>query len=336
VSHLRLLAAKTARTKGEPWAEVLAAADRKRQAYERLVLEWAQQGRDALDVTALERALAAGSESEAKYALGSALAIAATTLSARVPPLIMETMAAGGEAAARNARREDRVRFAAKSSPFDDLHFDLVNPESVRWAQTRAGELITGLADASREAVLGAIRSIIAASYTQGIPVPQVARLLREYIGLTPQYAEAVTRLRVEMLANPGRKLWAGRTAIRVPRDGASWDLIAKRSGEYARRLLNTRARVIARTETIAAANQGQLQLWRQAVQQRLLRGTEYKRWIVTPDDRLCPICEGLAGEEVPLEENFSVGVDSPPAHAQCRCTFGLVRRRAVLPGIAA
>lgn len=87
------------------------------------------------------------------------------------------------------------------------------------------------------------------------------------------------------------------------------------------------RAEVIARTEAMRAANEGQQQLWSQAVEEGLLTGTEEKEWIVTPDDRLCPLCEPLDGKTVPLKDEFETEqgkIDGPPLHPRCRCTLGL------------
>lgn len=87
------------------------------------------------------------------------------------------------------------------------------------------------------------------------------------------------------------------------------------------------RADKIARTETMRAANQGQLEAWDQAEEQGLLTGDELKEWIVTPDDRLCPICEPLDGVQVGRDEPFDVDgeqLDGPPAHPRCRCTTAL------------
>jgi SPP1 gp7 family putative phage head morphogenesis protein len=87
------------------------------------------------------------------------------------------------------------------------------------------------------------------------------------------------------------------------------------------------RADLIARTETMRAANEGQLEAWDQAQEQGLLTGEELKEWITTPDDRLCPICEPLDGVQVARDETFEVDgdqLDGPPAHPRCRCTVAL------------
>lgn len=93
----------------------------------------------------------------------------------------------------------------------------------------------------------------------------------------------------------------------------------------------DARAETIARTETMRASNAGQQLAWDQAAMQGLLSGNEQKEWIVTPDDRLCPICEPMDGVTVDLDESFDVDgeeIDEPPAHPNCRCTTGLVLER--------
>jgi hypothetical protein len=83
------------------------------------------------------------------------------------------------------------------------------------------------------------------------------------------------------------------------------------------------RVKTIAHTEVMAAANQGQMQAWDQAVKDGWLDGDEKMVWIVTPDDKLCEICEEFEDMQVPLGEQFPEG--GPPAHPNCRCTIGLV-----------
>jgi SPP1 gp7 family putative phage head morphogenesis protein len=98
-------------------------------------------------------------------------------------------------------------------------------------------------------------------------------------------------------------------------------DLISNHVGD------DERAELIARTESMRAANEGQQQLWDQAVEAGVLTGTEKQEWITTPDDRLCPICEPLDGQQVGLDEMFDADgeeIEGPPAHPNCRCTVGL------------
>lgn len=90
----------------------------------------------------------------------------------------------------------------------------------------------------------------------------------------------------------------------------------------------DARAEEIARTETMTASNVGQQDAWDQAVEDGLLTGNELQEWIVTPDDRLCPICDGLDGVQAELGGMFVSDTgdqyDGAPAHPNCRCTVGL------------
>ena len=123
--------------------------------------------------------------------------------------------------------------------------------------------------------------------------------MIRPLIGLTSRQAAAVLKLRT-----------------------AKGVLAADR---YAAQLLKHRALTIARTETIRASVDGQLAIWREAQRQGLLPMNARKRWIVTPDDRLCPQCAPLKGVEVPLNSPFPGGVDGPPLHPNCRCAVSVV-----------
>jgi len=80
-----------------------------------------------------------------------------------------------------------------------------------------------------------------------------------------------------------------GRTVVQVPRV-VTTEFLDRVTARYAQRLLNQRLLNIARTETIAAANEGQRQLWQQAIDRGDLTGRERRAWITTPDDRLAVV----------------------------------------------
>ena len=98
---------------------------------------------------------------------------------------------------------------------------------------------------------------------------------------------------------------------------------------KYSDRLLRQRAMNIARTETITASNQGQSELWKQAVEKGQLDPTTKRVWIAAMSERTCPICMELDGQERGLEESWILPaggeVYGPTAHPQCRCTTGLM-----------
>jgi hypothetical protein len=96
------------------------------------------------------------------------------------------------------------------------------------------------------------------------------------------------------------------------------------------------RSLLIARTETIRASNGAAREAYEQS---GVVEGME---WLVTIDDRTCPLCNAMSGKVVGLDENFfnlgeslTVGeganrvtmkfdyedVGYPPLHPNCRCT---------------
>lgn len=86
------------------------------------------------------------------------------------------------------------------------------------------------------------------------------------------------------------------------------------------------RAEMIARTETMTAANEGQRQVWAQAMDQGLLPNDIQREWIATSDANVCPICEELNGARTSIEGEYpDPGGDGPPQHPNCRCTEGIV-----------
>ena len=202
-----------------------------------------------------------------------------------------------GNAAAATAKSERTYRTAEVT-----LAFDQVNPLAEQWAFERG----TGLIQEISEPTKRNIRSIVALAFDQGIAPRRAARLIRSHIGLTVPQSTSL-RARAEL-------------------QGWSDDKLERELSKALRR----RSVVIARTETIAASNEGQRQLWIQAKQMGLLVGTELREWIVTPDDRLCPICAPMAGQLRGMDDDpFESPTNgarriSPPIHPQCRCAVGL------------
>ncbi len=73
------------------------------------------------------------------------------------------------------------------------------------------------------------------------------------------------------------------------------------------------RAERLARTETIDAYAQGNLEAYRQS---GVVTG---KEWL--PDESACPICQENQDDGViSLDDSFSSGDDAPPAHPNCEC----------------
>ena len=75
------------------------------------------------------------------------------------------------------------------------------------------------------------------------------------------------------------------------------------------------RLNTIARTEVIRASNFGRFEAWKKS---GVVVG---KEWVTAFDDRTCPECASMDGDQAPLEKPFRNGVLMPPAHPNCRCT---------------
>lgn len=190
--------------------------------------------------------------------------------------------------------------------------------------------------------ILGPSSQVVAdqlvAAARAGAEPDEVAAALRQVIGLTPRQAKAVTNFR-NLLENGSRD--ALRRALRDKRfdptvqswaegtaepDPAKVDAMVAR---YAERSLAARAQTIARTESLQATNSGIRDAYVQAVGSgRLHPGEVRRRWLVVPDERLCPVCGSIAL----LNDHNGVGVNepyksingpimAPLAHPNCRCT---------------
>lgn len=154
-----------------------------------------------------------------------------------------------------------------------------------------------------------AVRQLLETSFSQGIAPLEIAAQIKNAIGLTPEYLQAISRYSRNLTVPDARR-----------------ELLTER---YRNKLLRYRAETIARTETIRAANIGQLRSWRTAADQGLLPANRTRRlWIITPDDKLCGRCLSLRDTTTTLSGVYRVGslyVTTPPAHPRCRCAMGLV-----------
>lgn len=91
---------------------------------------------------------------------------------------------------------------------------------------------------------------------------------------------------------------------------------VARRSMQYARQLLRTRAQRIAKYEVAHARSAGE----EEAAHHVFGRGNFVKVWRTDPRSNVCERCARMEGEEVDPGRVFSEGVDSTPLHGGCRC----------------
>lgn len=145
-------------------------------------------------------------------------------------------------------------------------------------------------------------------------PAVIAKKILEQGLGLTPRWAKAVENL-------------DERLGEAVLRGELSTAARGKKVAAYYQKLLKARARMIARTETIAARNAGIEASWNVAVSEGDLDPLMAKIWLAKVP---CPICLELSNHDpVPMGKPFispTIGpIMRPPAHPNCKCGIALV-----------
>lgn len=190
------------------------------------------------------------------------------------------------------------------------LSFNKTNPNSLKFAETRAAELVTAIDAVTRDS----IRRAIIDAFNEGMDYRATARRIKNVVGLHPKWAEAVTNFEKKEFA-------------RLVRSGLKEETARARSIErstrYSESLKSKRATMIARTEIQIAQNEGRQEGWNQAFEEGYLDVESRKMWVIAEDERTCPICTELDGEIVGWNDLFSSGHQTPGrVHPNCRCTM--------------
>jgi len=193
------------------------------------------------------------------------------------------------------------------------MSFNKTNPNSLAFAQRRAGELVTSIDGITRNSV----RQAIIDAFNEQLDYRATARRIKNVVGLHPQWAKAVTtyeKREYERLVRSGIKEATAR--IRA----------TERATRYSDSLKSKRATMIARTEIQIAQNEGRQEGWNQAAEQGYVDVESQKMWIIAEDERTCDICVELDGEIVPWNETFSSGHETPGrVHPNWRWTMVII-----------
>lgn len=198
-----------------------------------------------------------------------------------------------------NAGIEARADLQAKLGADVRVAFDLLNPAAVSWIRDNAAALIENFGASSLEG----IRGLILDAYRAGTNPADLARMIRESgIGLDAR--------RITALENFRSAFPAGTPLARIE------ELVRA----YGERLLRDRARLIARTEIARAAGEGNRELWDQAKTRGLIGDGAEVEWQTTGQENVCPECDAMDGETIPVGGTFSNGDEGPPAHPACSC----------------
>lgn len=121
----------------------------------------------------------------------------------------------------------------------------------------------------------------------------------------------------------------------RLLKQGLSQKEIDKKVAREAEKKLRYRHTMIARTETMNALNQGNLEVINQAEEQGLIvPGETVKVWVTAPQDQ-DDVCTEMDGEEVPMGQPFTLPdgteVDIPSeTHPNCNCSMEIKPKIAI------
>jgi SPP1 gp7 family putative phage head morphogenesis protein len=208
---------------------------------------------------------------------------------------------------------------AAKIVEKYDLFYDPMFEAAQNYITAHGAELATALAREQRDALQSLVSNAV--TYEAGTP-DELAQAIRPLVGLTAPQAAANLKLYESVKlslkeANPNMR---DATAEKRAREAAL---------KYADKQHRYRAMTIARTELATAYNQGAYNGTRQAQAEGYL-GIVKKVWLTADDERTCDICNGLDGEAVDMDSDFSyqkgkLGFGTaliPPAHPNCRCSI--------------
>jgi hypothetical protein len=193
-----------------------------------------------------------------------------------------------------------------------ELSFELTNPAAVAELEAFGASMVTNVSDET----VGALREWLSHVYREGITGKEAAMEIRGMVGLTERDIRTYFRV---------REAWI--------EEGITGQALEDRLNKWVMAKIRYRAQVIAENELNYAGNRGQEMLWDQAANEGFLdRATAIRVWIVTPDDRLCVLCQPMAGQETTLDgvwQTASGPVLTPQdIHVRCRCTEKIIVRR--------
>ncbi len=232
------------------------------------------------------------------------------------------------------------------------IGYSSLGDRTVQFLRESGAVLVRDITESTRKGVNRAIVD----GLERGVSPGKQAREIRQMIGLTESQTNAVINFRQQLeqrLNNPidahgkprsmtaagARRLSATEQAqIKSHMKNGTFDQkkIDQMVDGYYGSLQNKRAKDIARTEALNAVNNGQLELWRQGVEQGVLdKKTVKKVWLVTNDSRLrashaaIPV---MNPEGVPVDGLFATPFgpvqspgDSNRNLVNCRCALSLI-----------
>jgi hypothetical protein len=222
-----------------------------------------------------------------------------------------------------------------------NISFGITNPQTVDFLRTYEMGLIRAMsADA-----LASVRAAIQAGVAAGRNPLDVARDVRQFIGLTDSQARAVLNYRNALeqgsrdaLSRQLRDRRFDPTVARAARGESvlSTEQIDTMVGRYEARYLRYRSETIARTESIRSLGAGNHQLWNQAANSgKVDANLVTKKWVTVGDHKVRDTHRELDGQVVKLNERFQCsggpimypGDPNASAAMTCNCRCVVIYR---------
>ena len=224
---------------------------------------------------------------------------------------MLKALEAGLEIGATNGLKDIKQKInkakVGLSEIVPELPFTMENSRVRDFLERRVAYIGGSISNTSIKAIETTYNLIRDRGYTPR----QIAKRIVDNVGLTDRGALAVSNYEGSMLAK-----------------GLKQSVINKRIASYSKRLLNSRALTIARTETFTAINAGQDIIWQEGFDAGLMDKDKYMReWVTALDEFVCEYCEPMDTVRVKPDDNFDTGLGSlknPPMHPSCRCTVTL------------
>lgn len=215
--------------------------------------------------------------------------------------------------------------------------FNTLNPNVLTAIQDLDTKVLRSLVPEIRETM----RAAVEAGLRDGTSAREMARGLRESIGLAPNQAEAVTNFRRMLEGGPRTPVYKG--ALQTPVRDRRFDAAIKRAmknGErltpeqvdrfteaYQRRFIARNAEAHARTAAVDAQKVGQQLAWQEAKESGALGDAEVEVvWVTNLDGRERPEHNAANGITRPLDGVYTEGEvagQSYPGEGEwnCRCS---------------
>jgi hypothetical protein len=205
--------------------------------------------------------------------------------------------------------------------------FDILNPKVIEAIKDLDTRVLTTL----RESVREAVREAVKIGLEDGIGPKEIARGVREVVGLAPNQVRAVNNfekaLRSGDMGALTRQLRDRRFDSTVRRlfgagEKLSESQVTRMVSQYRKRFVAFHAETVSRTATLDAVKLGQRLTWEGAIEAGAVdKHRLMKRWVGVKDDREREEHLEMEGETVPFDQPFSNGQDIPgDTDYNCRC----------------